>query len=251
MSILRDYSRQARTYDRTRGASPSVLAPMRRALRGAPGRSLVDIGGGTGNYSLALRHEGWRPIVLDQSAAMLLHAAGKGLSVVRGDALALPFIDSTFDVTILIAMLHHTGNSARALAEARRVLRPGGRLAALVFTREDIEENWLVEYFPASRAWMKSSHQPLAEHLGTLPGAMRLEVDFCDVCDASIAALSNYPDLILDPMWRRQTSFFERMKHDHIEELRDGLDRLASDLAAGTRPQGRGIASMLMWSKSA
>ena len=37
MSLLRDYSNQARTYDETRAASPSVLGPLREALAGAPG----------------------------------------------------------------------------------------------------------------------------------------------------------------------------------------------------------------------
>jgi hypothetical protein len=45
---LGDYSKQARAYDTTRGASPSVLAPLRDALAGAPGTALLDIGGGTG-----------------------------------------------------------------------------------------------------------------------------------------------------------------------------------------------------------
>jgi hypothetical protein len=71
LSILPDYSRQALTYDSTRSANPSVLAPLRRALRGAPGRRLADIGGGTGNYALALQRDGWRPLVLDRSSAML------------------------------------------------------------------------------------------------------------------------------------------------------------------------------------
>ena len=84
MSLLRDYSNQARTYDETRAASPSVLGPLREALDGAPGRRLVDIGGGTGNYSLALREEGWEPLVVDREPAMLARAAAKGLETLAG-----------------------------------------------------------------------------------------------------------------------------------------------------------------------
>jgi hypothetical protein len=65
IGLLPDYSNQARTYDTTRGASPSVLAPLRDALTGAPGRTLLDIGGGTGNYAQALVAEGWQPLVLE------------------------------------------------------------------------------------------------------------------------------------------------------------------------------------------
>ncbi len=71
VGVLLDYSRQAEHYDETRSASPSVLRGLRDALKGAPGRRLADIGGGTGNYALALRREGWEPVVVDRSPAML------------------------------------------------------------------------------------------------------------------------------------------------------------------------------------
>jgi ubiquinone/menaquinone biosynthesis C-methylase UbiE len=83
--LLRDYSRQAETYDATRAASPSVLVPLREALAGAPGPRLVDIGGGTGNYARALAGEGWDPLVVDRSTAMLARAAAKGLATLEGE----------------------------------------------------------------------------------------------------------------------------------------------------------------------
>jgi len=83
MSLLRDYSSQARTYDETRAASPSVLGPLREALAGAPGPRLVDVGGGTGNYARALQDEGWEPLVVDREPAMLARAAAKGLETLR------------------------------------------------------------------------------------------------------------------------------------------------------------------------
>ena len=86
MGLLPDYSHQARRYDETRSASPSVLRPLRLALEGAPGCRLADIGGGTGNYALALKREGWRPIVVDRSREMLARAAAKRLRVVQADA---------------------------------------------------------------------------------------------------------------------------------------------------------------------
>ncbi|MFL5856000.1 MAG: class I SAM-dependent methyltransferase, partial [Solirubrobacteraceae bacterium] len=107
MSLLRDYSRQAQTYDETRSASPSVLEPLRSALAGAPGPRLLDVGGGTGNYALALREEGWEPVVCDRSPDMLARAAAKGLDVVEADAQQLPFPDASFDAVICVSMLHH------------------------------------------------------------------------------------------------------------------------------------------------
>ena len=163
MSLLPDYSRQARTYDETRAASPSVLGPLREALRGAPGRRLVDVGGGTGNYSLALRADGWEPLVVDRQPEMLARAAAKGLETLEADAQRLPLPDASADAVMLVSMLHHVENPAAALAEAQRILRPKGRLALMVFTREDVADSWLEDYFPGTRAWMDESH-PRSPH---------------------------------------------------------------------------------------
>lgn len=249
VGLLDDYSKQALAYDSTRGASPSVLAPLREALAGAPGPALLDVGGGTGNYAAALARDGWRPLVLDRSAAMLERAAAKAFETVRANATELPMPDQSFDAVMLVSMLHHVDDRRRALAEARRVLRRGGRLAAMLFTREDIAGDWSLEYFPASRAWMRATHPPLRELLDALPGARRIPVVYEDVEDGSLAALLGRPELLLDPARRAQTSFFERMERDHPDDLRAGLARLEADLRAGREPRRNGGASVLAWEK--
>jgi demethylmenaquinone methyltransferase/2-methoxy-6-polyprenyl-1,4-benzoquinol methylase len=251
VSLLRDYSRQAQTYDETRAASPSVLAPLREALAGAPGRRLADIGGGTGNYSRALRDEGWEPVVVDRQPEMLARAAAKGLETVEADARSLPLPDESVDAAMLVSMLHHVEDPPAALAEARRILRPGGRLALMAFTREDLEEFWLHDYFPSTRAWMIESHPPLADLVAMMPGARRIEVVYHDLEDASLAALGGYPEKLVDPAWHRQTSYFERLERDHPDELDAGLARLRAELAAGTAPRQPGLASVLAWVKPA
>jgi SAM-dependent methyltransferase len=250
VGLLPDYARQAVTYDRTRGASPSVLGPVRQALQGAPGRSLADVGGGTGNYAAALADEGWDPVVIDRSSAMLSVAAEKGIRTVHAAAEALPFEDATFDAVTMISVLHHLDDPAAALAEAGRVLRPGGRLALVAFTREDISDLWLIDYFPVSASWMDETHPRVDDLLGLLPGAARIEVDFQDLEDASLAALASNPRLILDESWRRQTSYFERLARDNPDELADGLERLREDVQAGRGPDQPGRASLIAWQQA-
>jgi len=253
MGLLSDYSRQALAYDTTRGASPSVLAPLRRALAGAPGPQLADIGGGTGNYALALAGEGWQPTVIDRSVQMLAQASAKGLETVRANATRLPFADTSFDAAMLVSMLHHIDDPAQALAEAKRVLRPGGRLALMVFTREDIADAWCLDYFPSSRPWMHETHMPVAQLLAELPGARRLPVVYEDLQDGSMAAMLSHPQLILESERRAQTSFFERMRRDHADGLRRGLERLERELRAddGSAPAQPGHASVVSWVKPA
>jgi ubiquinone/menaquinone biosynthesis C-methylase UbiE len=228
-----------------------VLAPLRDALTGAPGPRLADIGGGTGNYALAFKTEGYDPVVIDRSTEMLSHAAAKGLETMRADAERLPFLAASFDAAMLVSMLHHVERRSRALAEARRVLRPGGRLAVMLFTREDIADAWCLDYFPSSRAWMYETHPPLEEVLSKLPGARCMPVHFEDVQDASLAAMMGHPRQLLDAGRRAQTSYFERMERDHPEELAAGLARLADELDGGRAPTQPGHASVLAWIKPA
>jgi ubiquinone/menaquinone biosynthesis C-methylase UbiE len=243
--LLPDYSRQAQAYDETRAASPSVLEALRAALDGAPGPRLADIGGGTGNYALALAAEGWQPLVVDRSPEMLARASAKGLSTMQADAQQLPLADASFDAVMLISMLHHVEDRAAALSEARRILAPGGRLALMVFTREDIQDLWLIERFPSSRPWMEQTHPPLAELLALLPGAERREIVFEDLADASVAALASHPQRIIAEAQRPHTSYFERMARDHPEELAEGVRRLERELQQGTAPRRAGRASVL------
>jgi ubiquinone/menaquinone biosynthesis C-methylase UbiE len=252
VSLLPDYSQQARAYDSTRGASPSVLEPLRQALAGAPGTKLLDIGGGTGNYALALAlaGEGWQPLVFDRSAPMLAQADAKGLATAAGDAAELPFADQSFDAVMLVAMIHHVGEPARALEEAQRVLRNDGRGALMVFAREDVEASCVYDYFPVARPWMDASHPPLAELRALLPtDTQRIPIVYKDMLDGSMAALLGHPELLLQRSWRTQTSFFERMERDHPDELRAGLAQLQQELAEGRAPRVSGGASLLAWVK--
>jgi SAM-dependent methyltransferase len=249
VGLLPDYSRQAERYDQTRSASPSVLRALREALEGAPGRRLADVGGGTGNYALALRREGWEPVVVDRSAAMLAWAAAKGLETVEADAQRLPFEDETFDVVTMISMLHHVEDRSAALAEARRVLRLKGRLVLMGYTGEDAATLWVLDYFPSSRRWMDATHPPRAAILEELPGARLFAFEFEDMDDASLAALSADPDRVLEAAERGETSYFERMWRDHPEELRAGVAWLREDIAAGRAPTRPGTATVCSWTK--
>jgi SAM-dependent methyltransferase len=249
VGLLPDYSRQAERYDETRSASPSVLRALREALRGAPGRRLADIGGGTGNYALALHREGWESVVVDRSAEMLACAAAKRLQTVQADAQRLPFKDETFDAVTMISMLHHVEDRGAALAEARRILEPQGRLVLKGYTREDVATLWILDYFPSSRRWIEATHPSQPWILEELPGARLFTVELEDVVDASLEALSSDPERMLEAAERGQTSYFERMRRDHPGELRTGLARLREDIAAGRAPKCAGTATVLSWTK--
>lgn len=143
-----DFDRWAGTYDATRGVSPSVLLPLRDALGNVGGRRLLDIGGGTGNFSAALAAAGFRVTHSDLSPAMARRAAEKRFGAVcAADAQRLPFADASFDCEVSVNVARHLPDLPAAFAEARRVLR-GGPFVLKVSTAETQRGDWVVEYLP-------------------------------------------------------------------------------------------------------
>jgi len=99
-----------------------------------PGDKLLDVAGGSGAYASAIvRALPVTVVGVDISESMIRQRSEDPLLAhnVVGDMEALPFDDGEFDAVLFVAALHHVPDPSRALQEARRVLRPGGRLFAL------------------------------------------------------------------------------------------------------------------------
>jgi ubiquinone/menaquinone biosynthesis C-methylase UbiE len=137
-------------------ADDAVEEAIRAALADKPFRSLLDLGTGTGRMLELFGHEIERGLGLDLSLDMLLLArdrlerAGlKNCSVRQGDIYDLPLADGSFDVVILHQVLHFLDDGGRAIREAARVLRPGGRLLVVDFAPH--EQEFLREQFAHRR----------------------------------------------------------------------------------------------------
>jgi len=108
-----------------------------------PGQRLLDVAGGTGDVAFRFlkRAPGATAVVCDMTAAML--EAGKlrrepeagFVDWVEGDAMALPFPDASFDVYTISFGIRNVTRIPDALREAYRVLKPGGRIMVLEFSR--------------------------------------------------------------------------------------------------------------------
>jgi demethylmenaquinone methyltransferase/2-methoxy-6-polyprenyl-1,4-benzoquinol methylase len=102
------------------------------------GDKVLDGCCGTGDLALAARKAGAAEVIgLDFSEEMLVRARRKApeLAWVRGDLLELPFADGEFDAATVGFGIRNVDDLDRGLAELRRVLKPGGRLAILEITR--------------------------------------------------------------------------------------------------------------------
>lgn len=230
-----NYAEQARTYDLTRGASPTLVRLLAKFLGAGEGRRLLDIAGGTGNYTQALQARGFEPVIVDAAKEMLARSIpkiGSGRQIV-GDALALPLRDRSFDCAVMTQALHLVVAHDPAFPEARRVLR-AGPFVLQAFTRENMGHSFVFDYFPDHRP-PAEMHPPASAIEGWLrrDGFSRVEVEtyvYLDTADANLQALHTDAMRLAGPAYLRNNSFFQRLPE---EARREGLARLAADLRSG------------------
>lgn len=106
-----------------------AIGPLLDAVRAGPGVRMLDVACGPGWVAAAAAQRGATPIGVDISVAMLAAASRSypRLDFRPGDAESLPWPDGEFDAVVMNFGLRHLGRPERAVAEAYRVLRSGGR----------------------------------------------------------------------------------------------------------------------------
>jgi demethylmenaquinone methyltransferase / 2-methoxy-6-polyprenyl-1,4-benzoquinol methylase len=140
-AVRRMFDRIAPVYDAMNRTMTAGLDRRWRRLTAEavvrPGNDVLDACCGTGDLAIADARAGGRVTGLDFSEPMLERARRKApeLTWIRGDLLALPFADSTFDAATVGFGVRNVDDLAQALSELRRVLGPDGRLGILEITR--------------------------------------------------------------------------------------------------------------------
>ena len=121
-------------------AEEKVETAIREAVEAAPIGNLLDVGTGTGRMLELLAPQANRALGIDQSPQMLgiardrLERAGlRNTQLRQGDIFALPAERNGYDLVVLHQVLHYLDDPSRALREAARTLRPGGRLLVVDF----------------------------------------------------------------------------------------------------------------------
>jgi len=139
---------------------------------GFSGRVVADLGAGEGALTLLLARFAKKVVAVDQSRAMLdevrrcasERGLGSRVATAEGDLESLPLKKASVDDAFLSQALHHAARPALAVAEASRVLRPGGRLVVLDLVRHEqewVREEWADQWLgfePDDVAgWMKDA----------------------------------------------------------------------------------------------
>jgi SAM-dependent methyltransferase len=134
------WNARAGTYGELAGAISGRLAePLIDAAGVRHGHRLLDVGTGPGHVAERAAARGARTVGIDLAEAMLAVARERlpGVEFVRGDAEELPFPDGSFDAVVGGFVLNHLPDPERAVAEAARVLVPGGTVAFSLWDRPE------------------------------------------------------------------------------------------------------------------
>jgi ubiquinone/menaquinone biosynthesis C-methylase UbiE len=127
-------------YEQLMGRWSKKLAPVFIDFAGlADGENILDVGCGTGSLTFALtKFADLGQITAIDYSPIFVEAANQRntdprITIQQADACALPFADDTFDRALALLVLHFVPDAGKAVAEMRRVVRPGGVVAAVVW----------------------------------------------------------------------------------------------------------------------
>jgi SAM-dependent methyltransferase len=232
------YDRIGIGYDTTRQADPYILSRLIHHLRPTHEGRYLDVGSGTGNYTLAMHRAGVEIYGLEFSPIMLEPAKRKAPAIAWLNARAeeIPFAPDSFDGATCTFVHHHMSDPLVAFKEVHRVLKPRARLVVLNCTADQMRGYWLFEYFP------KAMEKALAPYERFEPVDLLDRAGFkieCeekydvrpDLKDFFLYCGKNRPERYLDPRIRSGISTFADAPDP--AEIDRGLARLADDIESG------------------
>lgn len=233
------YDKIGLTYNTTRQADPYLLSRIYHHLDPKEQGHYLDLGCGTGNYTIEFAKKGIRFTGVDPSEKMLDEAKSKfdKIEWVSGVAEQIPFGDNFFDGAIATLTIHHWVDLEKGFAELSRVLKPGSKVVLFTSDPEQMAGYWLNHYFPELIERSAQKMPPINSVVSALNRAglnvTCTEKYFVqdDLRDLFLLSGKNRPEIYFDENVRKGISTFASLAHR--EEVDVGLQRLREDIESG------------------
>jgi ubiquinone/menaquinone biosynthesis C-methylase UbiE len=232
------YDSIGKGYDTTRRADPYIAGRLLHHLSPKPNEKYLELGCGSGNYTLALKNAGLTMTGVDISQQMLGRAYQKDPSIdwVFANVESLPFGNNVFSGASCVLAIHHFANIKVAFKEAARVLAEGP-LVIFTATAEQMQAYWLNEYFPnaMNKSIIQMPGQKALEE--ALHGAGFSQIVWepyeirSDLQDFFLYIGKNRPELYLDARIRQGSSTFSSLSNP--QEVEKGCAQLDRDIRSG------------------
>ncbi len=226
-------------YNQTRTADPYLVERLFHHLNSSPNGQYLDIGSGTGNYTIALHQKGLAFTGVEPSDHMISIAKEKCKTIqwLSGKAENIPLPDRSMEGATASLTIHHWTDLANGFQELFRVLKPGATLVIFTATPQQMQGYWLNHYFP--NILLKSMKQMPAQetvlqHLHE-SGFTNIQTEKYfirpDLQDLFLYAGKDNPALYLNPQVRKGISSFSDLANE--AEVNRGLARLETDILLG------------------
>jgi ubiquinone/menaquinone biosynthesis C-methylase UbiE len=233
------YDTIGKGYNNTRTADPLITEMVYQLLRPMRNGVYLDIGCGTGNYTMRLAKKGLAFFGIDPSEEMLKQARMKSDTVqwMEGIAEKIPMDENYFDGAIAMFTFHHWTNKQQGLKEVCRVLKEDASIVFLSFTAEQMKHYWLNHYFPemieraGSIVPTESEMNAMLRQAGFYKVISKKYFVHKELKDQFLYANKYRPELYLDENIRRGISAFSAFTSN--QELDMGLKKLKKDIVTG------------------
>lgn len=228
-----------KNYNQTRKADAYLVERIFYHLSPIKSGKYLDIGCGTGNYTIALSEKGIDFIGVEPSEKMLAKAKARNSEIEWkfGKAEEIPLKNESVEGILATLTIHHWTDLRQAFRELNRVLKSEGKIVIFTTTPEQNEGYWLNYYFPEM---LKAGCEQLPD-FETVEDALNeggfeiieTEKYFVreDVEDAFLFAGKYHPEFYLDEKNRQGISSFADLANS--EEVENGLKKLERDIISG------------------
>jgi ubiquinone/menaquinone biosynthesis C-methylase UbiE len=233
------YDKTGSEYNKTRTADDFITAELYNLLQPKSNFNYLDIGCGTGNYTIALSNFGIKMCGVDPSKKMIEVARGRNIDIEWkiGSAEKIPYPDNHFQGTVGTLTIHHWTDLKKAFRELCRVLTNNGDIVLFTSTPEQMKGYWLNHYFPLLLN-ESIKRMPSIDNIKSALNGTKLiyskQTEYFikhDLKDHFLYIGKDKPEIYLDEKIRKGISSFTSFAS--TDEVYEGVIRLKKDIKTG------------------